>query len=78
MTSFIVFLTQNVEVKWVCVVVDCFVFDKEFGHQTQILTVQNLLVSIYLKHLQVPVCIDFIAWIIPRTKGYLGDGSSCS
>lgn len=59
MAAFLVLLAHDIEIEGIGVVVDGLVLDEKLGQQTQILTVQNLLVPIHFVHEELAVTIDF-------------------
>lgn len=52
---------QNIKIKWFDVKVQCFVIEKQFGHQTQCLTVCGVIATIDFEHSNYAFAIDFVA-----------------
>ena len=76
-TSVGVALRHHVEEKGLDVEIESFVVEKEFGQQTQILTVHFVLLSVHFKHGNVIFSINLVTrWMAPHTFGQVSSQDS--
>ena len=64
-----VVLCHDIEEKRLHCKVESFVFEEEFGHETEALAVDLVLLSVHFKHRRLPTSVDLSArWVTPRTQ----------